>query len=443
MRCFAAPLTVFGAAASILVTASCTTKESTAVHYSETIPWVANYDESQVPPYELPDPLLCADGSRVGSAAEWSAKRRPELLRLFRESMFGDPIPKPDRLRVVPLTEKRDARGGLAVRRELRLDFLMADGRRRSVIMLLYLPAAAREKVPVCVVLTFGGNQSATVEDDVTMTGWQGKRTPDFIPPGGHARRFPIDEIMRRGYALAIASYHDFFPDYPAGWQVGVCELFHSREELEARPAGASAITAWAWGYSRLLDCLETLPEIDSTKAVAIGHSRLGKAALWAGAQDERFRVVGVNDAGCGGPAPNRRLFGETLFSMYHKNGVGKWWFAAKMEELCAAPEKLPFDQHELVALVAPRAVAVHSATLDEWADPRGEYLGAYHAGAVWRLFGKTPLASPEPPPPDTPVGTDVSYFLRTGKHDLLDADWRHYLDVADRVFGRTSPAAP
>ena len=183
------------------------------MHYSETDPWLPNYDESRIPPYRLPDPLLCGDGTRVASAEEWMSRRRPELLRLFREFMYGDPIPLPDRVRAVPLTEKRDARNGSAIRREIRLDFLMKDGRRRSVIMLLYLPAAARKKVPVCVALTFGGNQSATDEDDITMTGWQGKRTADFIPPGGHARRFPIEEIMRRGYALAIASYHDFFPD--------------------------------------------------------------------------------------------------------------------------------------------------------------------------------------------------------------------------------------
>ena len=167
------------------------------------------------------------------------------------------------------------------------------------------------------------------------------------------------------------------------------------------------------------------------------GHSRLGKSSLWAGANDERFKLVCVNDSGCGGAALSRRLYGETLFSMYHANSLGKWWFTDTLEAKAGHPELLPLDQHELISLIAPRAIAVHSATEDQWADPKGEYLSAWLAGPVFELFGKTPLTSETPPEPEHTVGTDVSYYCRIGKHDLLLSDWEHYLAMADRLFKR------
>ena len=173
---------------------------------------------------------------------------------------------------------------------------------------------------------------------------------------------------------------------------------------------------------------------IDGTKAAVFGHSRLGKASLWAGANDERFKLVCVNDSGCGGAALSRRLYGETLFSMFERSRIG-YWFTDTLREKALHPEELPLDQHELIALIAPRAVSVHSATEDQWADPKGEYLAAYHAGPAFRLFRKTPLSSETPPAPETPAGSDVSYYYRTGQHDLLLADWLHYLAMADRVF--------
>ena len=405
--------------------------------YKQTIPWKVNYDESEIPPYDLPDLMTCSDGTKVSSAEMWTAKRRPELLKQFRDIMYGNPIPMPDETRFTVVSEKKNARGGLAIRREIRLDFLMKDGRRHSVIVLLYIPSHRRGKVPVFVSLTFGGNQGITDENDIFMTGLQGKRGADFIPPGGNIRRYPIDLILKRGYALAVASYHDFFPDCPDSWGAGIYGLFRSPEELTGRPADASAIAVWAWGYSRILDCVSALPEIDGGKAVCIGHSRLGKASLWAGVSDERFKLVCVNDSGCGGAAPSRRLFGETIYCMYHYSVFGEWWFTDRMKSYAENVDELPFDQHALIALVAPRAVAVHSATEDLWADPRGEYLSAFCAGEVFRMFGKEPLASPEPPGADEAVGTDVSYFLRTGPHDILLPDWEHYLDDADRVFGK------
>lgn len=404
--------------------------------YQETIPWKENRDESEMPAYTLPELLVCADGEKVVSREQWQNKRRPELLKMFQEIMFGEIPPPPDRVRYTVLTEKRNARNGLAIRREIRMDFIMNNGMRRMAIMLLYIPAGVQGKVPVAVSLTFGGNESATDEDDVIMTGQMGKRDSSFLRPGERVERWPIDDIMKRGYALAICSYHDFFADtYDDRWMTSVYELFRSREELDGRPRRASAISAWAWGYSRMLDCLLEQPEIDGGKALCVGHSRLGKTSLWAGVNDERFKVICVNDSGCGGAALSRRLFGETLFSMYHQNRVGSYWFNDELESYIRHPEKLPFDQHELLALAAPRVLCVHSATEDLWADPKGEYLSLVQAGPAFRLFGRKTLDSETMPPPDTEIGTDVCYYLRTGKHAILADDWTAYLNAADRVF--------
>ncbi|MBQ4328195.1 MAG: acetylxylan esterase [Lentisphaeria bacterium] len=404
--------------------------------YSETLPWQANYDESEMPSFELPDVLTCGDGTAISNKEQWMDKRRPELLGMFRNIMYGEIPPSPDRVAYTVLTEKKEARNGLALRREIRMDFIMNNGMRRMAVMLLYIPLKAKRLVPVAVALTFGGNESVTTEEDITMTGQMGKRDSHFLLPGSKAERWPIDYIMERGYALAICSYHDFFADtYDDRWQTSIYELFRSKEELNGRPRNASAISAWAWGYSRMLDCLQTVPEIDVDKALCIGHSRLGKTALWAGVNDERFKVVCVNDSGCGGAALSRRLYGETLFAMFHYSKVATYWFNDEMDQYCRHPEKLPFDQHCLLALVAPRCLCIHSATEDLWADPKGEYLSLHHAGKVFELFGKEPLASAVQPPPDTPVGKDVCYLLRTGKHNILLDDWRAYLDAADGVF--------
>jgi len=406
--------------------------------YVQKIPWEANYDEAQMPAYTLPELLRCQDGTVVTDAEGWRTKRRGELLQMFKDVMYGELPPMPDRVRYELLSEKCDARGGRAVRREVRIHFEMNNGRSHFMDMLYYIPAKASGKVPVFAGLTFIGNHVVTDEPDVRITGTAGdvEGKPIIRERGYQVRRFPIDTILERGYALAVVSYHDIFPDRLTGWENSIYRLFFEGEELK-RPKGYSSIGAWAWGISRMLDYLETVPEIDASKAAVFGHSRLGKTSLWAGATDERFKVVCVNDSGCGGAALSRRLYGETLFSMCRVSEIGKYWFTETLEPKSDRPEQLPLDQHELIALVAPRAAAVHSAIGDQWADPKGEYLAAYHAGPAFRLFGKTPLESENPPAVEVPVGTDVSYYCRNGKHDLLLSDWEHYMSIADRVFGK------
>ena len=401
--------------------------------------WVVNYEEEKIPPYTLPDLLVCRDGKRIVSSREWREKRRPEVLSFFEDVMYGELPGLPDEAEYETVSRKENDLNGLAARQEIRIHFRMKNGKSHFADALLFLPAKAEGKVPVFIGLTFKGNQVCSPDPSIRLTGLRGDaggtdiKTAESLR-GTHAQRFPLKEILSRGYAILFASCHDFFPDRSDGWEESIYSLFYDKNELEKIQWERSGLSAWAWGISRLADLAQSIPEIDGTRLVCYGHSRLGKASLWAGANDERFSLVCVNDSGCGGAALSRRLYGETLFSMCRKYNMG-YWFRRDFWEKSLHVEKLEMDQHGLIALVAPRAVAVHSATEDRWADPYGEYLSACHAGSVYRLFGKTPLESPVQPPPGQPAGTDISYLLREGKHDILLEDFQQYMDAADRIF--------
>lgn len=404
-------------------------------YYQQTLPWKENYDEAKMPPYTLPDLLCCFDGRKIETADDWQKYRRPELLTAFRDYMYGEEPPLPDHTSYEVLDEAV-VHHGLGIRRQIKLTFTMDNGKSHSVVMLLYIPAKKRAngKAPVFVGLTFDGNHVVELDPAIIKTGSPAAMKKDR---GIQSYRFPLDYILWRGYAIAIVSYHDFFRDEPTGWQHSIFELFYDKEQLaQGRLEQYSAIGAWSWGISRMLDYLETVPEIDGDKAIVYGHSRLGKTSLWTGARDERFKLVCVNNSGCGGAALSRRLYGETLFSMHNYCSFA-FWFCGKLKELALTPEKLPIDQHCLIAMIAPRAVAVHSAILDQWADPKGEYLSTYHAGPAFSLFSLEPLTSEEPPELDVPVGSMISYFCRNGGHAIITADFEHYLDRADAVFGK------
>lgn len=395
---------------------------------------LVNYDESKVPPYALPDALLKADGARVQSAFEWMNSQRPKILELYRRELYGETLPRPDAMRFELLSEKKDALNGMALRREIRCAFEMASGKKMQTDILLYIPRNARGRVPVFAGLNFKGNHTVTNEKDVLFSGAPENR--DDAKRGISSQRMCFEETLARGYASATACYEDVCPDpYPFDpnpWDKGVFGLLFDESERPGLHARVSMIGAWAWGLSRIADYLETDPNIDAGRIAVHGHSRLGKTALWAGATDPRFGLVISNDSGCGGAALYRRRFGETPLAMAYNFPN---WFVAAHEKYVENENAMPFDQHMLIALMAPRPVCVASATEDLWADPRGEYLSAYHAGSVYRLFGADALPPETMPPPDTPFSGAVSYHLRTGKHDQNQQDWAHYLAIADTAF--------
>jgi hypothetical protein len=219
-------------------------------------------------------------------------------------------------------------------------------------------------------------------------------------------------------------------PDHAEGWKTGIRTTL--KEELNIHPEEWGAIGAWAWGLSRIMDYLERDDRVNAKQVVITGHSRLGKAALWAAANDRRFAIVVSNNSGEGGAALARRNFGETV---YRINTSFPHWFIGKYKTYNAAVDKLPVDQHMLLALMAPRPLYVASASEDAWADPRGEFLSAREAGKVYRLYNLKGIEEAEPPPVHKPVGNVVQYHIREGKHDMLLYDWQQYMAFADQFF--------
>lgn len=401
-----------------------------------------NYDEAKVGNLPIPDVLTCQDGTKVSSKEQWLEKRGPELLKLFESEVYGrTPGGKPSGMRFVQTSENKQALGGKATMRQVSIFFTDKDEPRCDV--LLYLPNGRKGPAPTFVSLNFGGNQSVSNDPTIAMpTAWF-REDKEKLYAGNKAseksrgssdRRWPIEDIIARGYGVATAYYGDLDPDFDDGFQNGVQPLFYKSGQTQPAADEWGSIGAWAWGLSRMADYLQTLPEVDGKKLAVLGHSRLGKTSLWAGAQDPRFTIVISNCSGAGGAALSKRIFGETVGVL---NKAFPHWFCDNFNKYSDNEAALPVDQHELIALMAPRPVYIASATEDTWADPKGEFLSGKLAEPVYALFGEAGLGASEPPPPDTSIGDFIGNHSRTGKHDILIFDWTCYMDFADKHWGK------
>lgn len=387
----------------------------------------ANYDESKVPQIKLPNILSIPGGSFTAeSALDWNQKVRPALADIFENKIYGEIPPRPAKEVFEVVEASDDALGGKAIRRQIKITVADAKGE-KSFIMLLYLPKS-KAPSPVFLGLNFMGNHATTKDPNVIMPNWvrntsTGKikitdNKPTEESRGMQGNRWPFEKIVERGFGIATIYYCDIYPDLEKydGAPQSIYSIFE-------KPLNG-AISAWSWGLSRALDALETIPGADAKNVIAIGHSRLGKTALLAAALDTRFAGCVSNNSGCMGAAISRRQFGETIEAITR---VFPYWFKPQLREYANKESELPIDQHQLLALIAPRPLYVTSASEDLWADPRGELLALVEAGKVYRLFGAKNIPTMENF--KKPFLGDVAYHMRNGKHGIFEYDWMNFCD--------------
>ncbi len=410
-----------------------------------------NYDEVKVGDYTLPDPLTCHDGSRVTNAETWLAQRRPEIIEAYRAEIFGRSPDAGTNVTFNVWEISTNALGGAAVRKQVEINFSgTADG--PFAHLLLYTPAG-KSSSPAFLCLQFNGNYTVTDDPAIAIfPGWNGKTGLPAMPKnpvrGQSARNWKLAETLARGYGLAIIDYREIEPDLAdgAGFKYGVHKLFPTpkpgngitrflvrlglHQAFPSRPPdGWGAIGAWAWGASRALDYLATDPHVDAQRVILFGHSRLGKTALWAGAQDSRFAAVIASCSGEMGASLSRRDYGETV------DDVAKHfphWMCGNFQKYAGHWTNLPVDSHCLLSLIAPRPLFLSTGSEDRWGDPRGEFLAARAATPVYELFGKIGLRETDFPPLDHALQHDLGFNCHTGKHDVLPTDWDNFLAFAD-----------
>jgi hypothetical protein len=391
-----------------------------------------NRDESKVPRYTLPDPLELLNGEKVEDVKTWVKLRRPEIFKMFAEEVYGKAPGKPENMTFEVLESNDKALDGRATRKQVAVYFASRKELPHMVI-LIYIPNNRQRAAPAFMGLNFYGNQSIIDDPAVYITkSWVNQRREVGVvnnrateaSRGVRSYRWPVKRIVKRGYALATIHYGDIDPDYFDRFLNGVHGLYPQPKADEW-----GSISAWAWGLSRAMDYFETCNDIDEKRVAVMGHSRLGKTALWAGASDERFALVISNNSGCGGAALSRRVFGNYVAQI---NYINPHWFCDNFTKYNDKENELPVDQHMLIALMAPRPVYVASAEEDLHADPKGEFLAAKNAAPVYRLFGKDCMPDDAVLEKNKPIVSSIGYHLRDGKHNVTDYDWDRYLDFAD-----------
>jgi len=373
---------------------------------------IVNYDESAVPTYTLPDVLLATEGETIKNIKSWKKKRRPEVLALFEEHVYGTTPDSFDSVRYVVSNENADAMDGKAHLKEVHIT-VWNNGNSVSFPLVLFIPT--KRTKPASVFLLINNREKTNTDPTRTVksTFW------------------PAERIIDSGYAIAAFHNGDVAPDSQESYQDGILnQLFP--DELD-KDNGMKAIGAWAWAASRVMDYFETDKDIDPDKVALVGHSRGGKTALWAAAQDQRFAMVLSSCSGSTGAALARRQYGETV-SMINKQFPH--WFNDNYKKYNHDVPSLPVDQHMLISLIAPRPVYTTNAMEDRWADPYGSFLSLVHAKPVYDLYRREVALPQDMPEINTPIiNSAMGYHFREGKHDLNVYDWTNFIRFADFNF--------
>lgn len=393
---------------------------------------VSNYSEDKIPAYTLPDPLVMTDGKKVTTAQMWREKRRPEILKFYETEVYGRVPDNAPRVTWEAIETDAAARDGAAIM--TRVVGRMGDkpdGPKMNLTV--HLPAKASGPVPNLLSISFGfppgGRGGATTKSDKASTSEPAKTAAKARPPAFDV----LGELLPRGWGYAVLTYSDIQPDKADQWASGVVGLTLKEGQTKPNPNEWGTISAWSWGISRAIDYLETEKSVNPKQIAVTGVSRLGKTVLWASAKDERIAAVFSVVSGEMGAALIRRDWGETLDDMAERFG---YQFAGNLQKWAGKWNELPVDQRMLIALSAPRPVYVNGGLSDQWSDPKGEFLSMVAAGPVYRLLGKRDLGTSEPPALDVPLTSgDLAFHYHSQGHTAVPADWKAFLEFAERHF--------
>jgi hypothetical protein len=391
---------------------------------------------SSLPP-ELPDVLAMPDGAKVTSPAQLPTWRA-EWQRFFTEQMYGQAPPVPAAMRFVVVDDTPNALSGEATRKQVTI-LLNGDTGGPALHLLLYIPNQVR-KPPVILGLNFWGNQAVNADPGILLSqNWIESAKNPWVDlscvqdhrataacRGTNAGQWPVETILHRGYAFATVYRGDVDPDTKDGYAQSLRAAY---PELQNRPDNFSTIGAWAWALSRVMDYLQSDSDVDAKRVAVFGWSRLGKAALWAGATDPRFAMVISNESGAGGAKLFRRDVGETILQL---NTNFPYWYCANFKQYNGRDATLAFDQHIVIAMIGPRPVYIASAIDNAGADPEGEFLAAVAADPVYRLLGVEGMPTTQWPAVNHPVAGQIGYHVRSGAHDVTAYDWQQFLNFAD-----------
>ncbi len=370
-----------------------------------------NYDETKVGAYTLPEVLKAGNGKVINNTAAWERERKPELIQLFAHNVYGQMPADFDSIQFTTDKEDAQAMDGKAHLKQVTIT-VSRKGKQAHIHLVLFVPNNRPKPAPAFLLINN--------REDSTMDATR-KIKSEF---------WPAEMVIDSGYAIAAFQVDDAAPDDKDRYQNGVLQLYP--EQLEA-DNGMKAIGAWAWAARRVMDYFEQDNDIDAKKVALVGHSRGGKTALWAGANDERFAIVIANNSGNSGAALSRRNFGESVKVI---NEGFPYWFNNNYKKYNDNEAALPIDQHQLLALIAPRPLYITSASEDLWADPKGMYLSLKQAQQVYDLYGKKTALPAEPPAINTPVISSIlGYHMREGEHDLVKYDWNNFIQFANYHF--------
>lgn len=376
-----------------------------------------NYNEARIPHYDLPELLVTSQGKTITTAEEWHAIRRPQIMSLFSNLVYGTtPTPEsPLNVEFEVIKEDADFMKGKATRKDIAIRFSNEKGK-AEMLVLVFVPNDVDGPAPAIMKHSFNNTH--------------GKDFDAHIKRDGYLRNgWPLGDILDAGFGFVAVYQNDLVSHNEVDFNRGIAPLFYKSGQSFPKASEWGCLSIVAWGAMRALDYLETDDDIDASRVAIMGHSKMGKAALWTAAQDQRFALAISAQSGCAGAALWRRKSGETLEKMVTRF---PYWLSRNAWKFVNQEDDLPVDQHMLLACIAPRPVYVHSGVEDTWADGRGEYLSAYHASPVYKLLGKKGLPSEESPKVGKAIiKSDVGYHIREGGHSIEAFDWNRFIEFA------------